>query len=370
MNKGHSAILVSLLALLIAGLFVGRILSEFDWNPSALIKFGEVFTEQNEYAEDLLGDIVLSPQAGHDGKFFFSQAMDPFYLESDVHAVYLDRPSYRAQRMLYPTVASLGGLLPPTATAWGLIVVNVLAMGLGAGFTALVAMEMGLARWFGLAFVLNPGMLAGLAIDGAGVLTTAGLMAGVYYVLKGQLWSAAAALTVAALSRETMLLGAAGLGLYWIWKHRKIPWALGLPFVGVAAWWAYVHWRLGDGLSQDTQALDAPFVGLIEAAQRWGFAPEHFVDASAAFVLLLASILIFVRSIRNPTALGFGVSGFAVLGVLLSAPVWLKYFDSSRALAPVLTAYVLLVPAASKTERMGQRSTADSGDSGDAGSIE
>ena len=40
-----------------------------------LIRFGEQFPEQNEWAEELLGEIVLAPQAGHDGKFFFTQAV-------------------------------------------------------------------------------------------------------------------------------------------------------------------------------------------------------------------------------------------------------------------------------------------------------
>jgi len=351
MKARQSLVLLGLVGVVAASLLVSRLLVEYDWNPSTTIKFGEAFPEQNAYAEELLGPIVVAPQAGHDGKFFFSQAMDPFYLEPEIHAIYLDRPSYRAQRMLYPTVASLGGVLEATPSAWGLIVVNVLAMGTGTAFTALVAIEMGLSRWFGLAFLLNPGLIVVLFIDGAGILAFAGLMAAVYFVLKDRLWPAAGFLTIAVLSRETMLIGAAGLALFVLWKQRRVPWILAYPVVAVGVWWLYVHWRLQEGLAQDTQALGLPFVGFFEAFGRWLDTPGSTIDLLIGTILIVISLAVLVRSVRSPTALGWAVGGFALLGIMLSEPVWFRYFDSSRALAPVLTAYLLLVPASIKVER-------------------
>ena len=60
---------------------MGRLLALNDWNPSATVKFGETRSAQLAYGEELLGEIIVSPKGGHDGQFFFSQAMDPFYLE-------------------------------------------------------------------------------------------------------------------------------------------------------------------------------------------------------------------------------------------------------------------------------------------------
>ena len=233
-----------------------------------------MFAEQNAYAEDLLGPIVLAPEAGHDGKFFFSQAMDPFYMEPETHAVYLDRPTYRAQRMLYPTIASLGGLLGPTATAWGLIVVNLVAMGIGTAVTARLAMEMGLSPWYGLAFLLNPGLIVEIHIDSAGLVATAALMAAVLAAMWNRPWATGGFMAAAVLARETMLLAAVGLAVYFVWQKRKAPLALALPFLAVGGWWAYVHWRLADGLAQDTQAIGLPLVGFIEAFQGLGFNPR------------------------------------------------------------------------------------------------
>jgi hypothetical protein len=341
----RKALLVGVIGSLAAALFAVRLLAEFDWNPSTTIKFGEVFTEQNEYAEALLGEIVIAPQAGHDGKFFFSQAMDPFYLEPETHAIYLDRPAYRAQRMLYPTLASLGGLLSPVATAWGLVMVNILAMGVGTAYTSLVAQRMGLSTWYGLAFTLNPGIFIVMAIDGSGIVAGAGLMAGVYYTMRRDLVPAVIALSAAALSRETMLIAAAGLAWYLVKKTGRVPWVYSAPFVAVALWWMYVHTKLQEGASQDLQAVGLPFVGFAEAMGRWLSEPDSLVSMGTGILLILVSLSLLIRSIRTPTELGWATAGFALLGLLLSEPVWHEYFDSARALAPVVTAYLLLIPA-------------------------
>lgn len=336
---------VMVVGLIVAGAMLGNVLRHYEWNPTATIRFGELVEDQNRYAEELLGEIVLAPQAGHDGKFFFSQAMDPFYLEPDIHAVHLDRPAYRAQRMLYPTLAGAGGLASPVGTAWGLILVNLTAMAVGTAATALVAMRLGISRWFGLAFALNPGILAGLTIDGAGVVAFAALMAAVYLVMTERAGWAVLAMTLAALSREPMLIGVAGLTAYWFRSHRRIPGIFAVPWVATAGWWLYAHWRLDEGLSQDADALGLPFIGFFEAVGRWMEEADRLPDILLGFLLVLVSIGIVIRSIRKPSALAWAVAGFAVLGVLLSPLVWVRYFDSGRALAPVLTAYILLISA-------------------------
>ena len=62
-------------------------------------------------------------------------------------------------------------------------------------------------------------------------------------------------------------------------------------------------------------------------------------------VLLAATVGVVVRAVKYPSAFGWAVVGFGALGIFLSEPVWYRYYDSSRALAPVLTAYLILIPA-------------------------
>ena len=105
----------------VAGAIVAASLLRHDGDIAGLIKFGEGVNARviTEHVEDVLGREVATVEAGgHDGKFFFLQALDPLYLEPTEHAALLDRPTYRAQRMLYPLLAGVGGLASPAVTLW------------------------------------------------------------------------------------------------------------------------------------------------------------------------------------------------------------------------------------------------------------
>jgi hypothetical protein len=336
------------------GLYISLpLLSGNDWNPSALIKFPEARPEQLGYGQDLLGDVVPAGGDGHDGKYYFMQAMDPFYQQPDDHAYLLDRPSYRAQRMIYPTVAGGFGLLPPLATAWSLWGVNMLALGIGGWLTARLALEMGLSAWFGLAFVFNPGILVSSIIDTAEVFAMVFFIASALMLMRRRYTAGAVFLSLAALSRETMIIAAVGAIAY-IWKNeRKVPPVLGLPFVTSAIWWLYLRSQIGylDSGVQDVAAVGVPFKGFYDAVLRWLARPDSSVDMMFGVVLLVVSLLIVKHAWKTPTLLGYMTAGFALVAVTMVVDVWKFYFDASRALAPVMTVYVLLVPAAAKAAR-------------------
>lgn len=333
-----------MVGLAIVVFIVVRALAAFDMDPSSFVRFGEEDLERRAYAERWLGDdVIYYPTLGHDGKFFFMQSMDPFYLEPETHAAFLDKPAYRAQRMVYPALASLGGLLDAQGVQWGLIVVNIVGLAVGTYFTARVAQVLGGSAWLGLAFALNPGLLSEVVIDGSGVVATAALMAGIWFLMTKRTAWAAVFMTVAALSRETMLLSVVGVVVYLLWKEKKVPdLRLALPFVAVGGWWLYLRLRLEPGASPDPQALDLPFVGFVDALKRWMSGPGHGVDILMGFLILAVCLMVLYRTIRDPNLLGAAVAGQALLGLVMSELVWYRYFDSSRAVAPVFTVFILM----------------------------
>lgn len=330
---------------LIIGLAVAlAILSSNAWDPTSLVRFGAGDVERRVYAEHWLGPGVwLAPDMGHDGKFFFIQAMDPFFAEPDQHAVFLDRPTYRARRMLYPTLASLGGLLGPQAIVWNFVILNVLGMAAGTYFTSRVATELGRSAWLGLAFALNPGLIFELIVDGSGVLAGVFLMAAVFFVIRGGHWWGGMGLAAAALARETMILAAVGVGLFFVWKHRRLPHiALALPFLVLGGWTLYLSGRLSEGVREDLVGFDLPFAGFAKAMGRWLANPAMTIDLAVGILLMTIVLLVLYLTFKTPSILASSVVGLALLSLVTSEYTWLSFFDSLRILAPVVTAFLVL----------------------------
>jgi len=339
-------IFVTLIGLVVATGAAVRLLVIADWDPSTFLKVGEDAGPIIDYAEDRLGRVSLASSFGHDGKFFFIQANDPFYLDPDAHASLLDRPTYRAQRMLYPTVASAFGALGPAAIVWALPLVNVLAIAGGTWLTAELARRRGHSPWLGLFFSLNVGLLMELFIDGAGALAWALAVGAVLAIETGRLGWATAATCAAVLTREAMILVAIGLFVgIWLTQRRRLWQMIFLPAVLAACWWLYVSLRLPSGPAAQVQEIGIPFKGLAIAARYWIDRP---FDLFVAVTVLLICIVFAVRALRGRDLLAWAAVGFVALLPLLSEQVLIHYFDVTRAVAPVLTAYPLLLAGSTR----------------------
>lgn len=335
--------LVVSVGLILSSLIAARIYVSNDSDITSFIAFGEEDPVRVQYGLDQLGEVFLREGLGHDGKFFFIQANDPWLMEPHKHAAFLDRPIYRSQRMLYPILSSSGGLLSAERIVWAMLLVNIAAFGAGTLAVAKISREMGGSAWWGLAFGLNIGLISEMSINGAGVLGAAAAFGGLALLLDSRTWGASALLALAALSREAMLLAAVG-GAYWLWRRQKPRSAAviaGLPLVSVASWAAFVRARLGEsGGLAEVQEIGWPFVGMVEALEGWLADPIDLAVGAAVVVLLLLTLR---RTAISDALVGWSVIGFAGLAFLFTEQVWRNYFDITRAVAPVITAFVLLV---------------------------
>jgi hypothetical protein len=340
----RSCRVVGLVGLLVAVGFAARLLIQHNGDPTIFTSFGEDAVAITEYAEGELGrEVITRDQLGHDGRFFFVLANDPWLLDSNLHTSAVDRPRYRAQRMLYPMLAGGGGLLEGESIVWSLLIVNLLAMGLGTWGVADLASEMGGSPWWGLAFPLNVGLISEMNIDSAGVLAAAAAFWALVFLRRGRMGPGVALLTASALSREAMLIVAAG-SAWWLWRgglRRAAALAMGIPTGLVVAWAIYVRIRLGLGTDgAEIQEIGWPFVGLIEAFDGWLGDP---VDLAAGLAILLLLALFTRRALLSSEVVGWALLGFVPLTFLLTKQVWLSYFDITRGIAPALTGFVLLV---------------------------
>ncbi len=340
---------------LIAGVSI-RVLSGSEWDASVFVGFGEDATPTRDYAEQRLGSVFLRPSQGHDGKFFFVQANDPWVLEPDQHAEVLDRPRYRSQRMLYPMLAGGGGLFAPAAIPWAMLLVNIVAMGAGTWVVARIAEEMGGSPWWGLAFALNLGFISEVNIGGAGVVAATAAFGAVLALKVDRRVLAVVLLALAALSREAMLIAAAGSAL-WLWMQgeRRVALTTALvPVAAVAAWAAYLRVQIGGAsVVSEVQEIGWPFYGFIEAFSSW---VEDPIDLVVGVAMMVLFVLFIRRVLISRGIVGLAFAGFAVLGVVFTEQVWRSYFDITRAVAPVITSFVLLMfLSQNSAERTGVR---------------
>ena len=347
-------VVVGLVGLLVAAGLAGRLLSQHDGDPTIFASLGED-SEITAYAEELLGrEVVTRDGIGHDGRFFFVLASDP-WLANPEQAELMDRPAYRAQRMFYPTIAGGGGLFEGEALVWGLLLVNVVAMGLGTWGVATLASDMGGSAWWGLAFVLNVGLVSELNVDAAGVVAAAAAFWALVMLRRGRVPPGVALLTVSALSREAMLIAAVG-GAYWLWRRgdgRSAAVTVGVPTASVIAWALYVRSRLGEVVgAPQVEEIGWPIVGLVQAFDGWLSDP---VDLAAGVAILMLLALFTRRVLLSDEIVGWAFLGFVPLALVLTRQVWFSYYDISRAVAPVLTAFVLLVFADVRTRIGGQQ---------------
>jgi hypothetical protein len=355
-------IIVGLVALVASLAFVVFELARADWDPTHFAAFGEDAVEISQYAEERLGEVSLRPQLGHDGRFFFVQANDPWVLDPEGNAMILDRPLYRSQRMLYPLLASGMGSLGPEGIVWGLLLVNVLALGLGSWAVAVVASEIGASSWLGLAFLLNIGFISELNIDGAGIVAGAAAFGAIALFLRDRFAWGVALLTCSALAREVMLVVGAG-SAWWLWRYRgervRALVVLLVPTVAVAIWGIYLRLQIGwDDRAAGVEEIGLPFVGFTRAFSSWLADPLDLVAGLAILVLLL---LLVRHAVSGGGLLAWAFVGFAAVGVVLTEQVWRRYFDVGRAMAPAITAFVLLVMASRHHPRVDVSETVSDG---------
>ena len=329
-------------ALLIAVAAALRLLAVADWDPTAFTAFGDEAVEITDYAEAKLGrEVKTRILQGHDGKFFFVQANDPLVLDPAENAAVLDRPIYRSQRMLYPLLAGGAGLFSPEVIVWTLILINVSGLVVGSWAVGAIAVKHGLSAWWGLAFLFNVGLLSELYIDGAGIVAFALACLGALALENERPGWAAAAFAGAALTREVMLAFVGSVAFVWMIRKNAIPWLVAVPAVLAAlVWAAYLRVQIPaiSGIDQVREITLVPFSGLAGAVTS-GMATLIDFMVMGFFVLLI--LVVLWRARTSNVYLTWGAVGFAVLAPFLTMFVWQKSFDISRALAPLVTAFLI-----------------------------
>jgi hypothetical protein len=338
-------------------------------NPRALATIGSYFIQKGGAASPLLQrDLSLSQPAGvygYDGQFCYFIAMDPLHA-----APYIDDPSYRYERILYPLAARALALGDPARIPYTLVIVNALAMVAGALAVALWLRRRGLTPWIALVFGLFPGLFFAFRHDLTEPLGFAFLAWGILALdwprSRWRLVVASACFALAALSREVTLFISVpyALALAWpeITRITQREWAAARPGVLRAAAvlagsvGPFLAWKLAlfaifgpSGFSGAAYLpFSAPFAGLLSYWAQITSAPLATQVYFIAFPGAIAAIAAILALLRWPAgwrpemiALAFNA---LYLCVFLPRASYFDYSSSGRIQSGIVLAAILALP--------------------------
>ena len=308
------------------------------------------------HAREVFGDdLVVVGEHGHDGQVFWALAHDPLLVDADRVAGDLDRPAYRARRVLYPALASPWLVAGEDALLWGLIVTNLVVVLAGGYATALLARDNGAPPRAALAFALSPLVLLSLAMDVADAMAAAFVVAFVLAAGRRRWWLALAAAVLAGLAKESSLLAVVAVAaLAPAVSRRRRALLVGVPLLAVGLWAFYVRWRLGSA-EQEVREFALPFQGFVEAVDSFYPDRSSAADLAVSFALVPLAAFVIVRWWQRRSLLMTAALPFAALVPFLGAPVVYLPINSVRALGPLITFLVLDLYATGIADRVNPR---------------
>jgi hypothetical protein len=327
---------VGLLGGAIALGFVGlRLVMAADGDVSRFVVAGDFFADPASVDPEIH---VVEGSTGSDGQFFWRLAVDPTEWELEpAHGVGLDS-AYRPPRIGYPLLAWLGAGGQPSLVAWSLVGINVAAVGAISGLGAMVAERARRLPVWGLLLASAPGFVVVLARDLAEIVTWAALLGGIVALQRRRPAIAAAAWSLAVLTREQALVV---IGAYGLWRlvalvRRQarfggddLPWLV--PPVVLAIWQCLLWAALGELPLTEAGGsnLALPFTDLVPAIGRWAQGDLGRLEILVPVQLLLGVVLVVAalrwaaRALAEPDRWLVLALGLVTLSaVSLAKPVW------------------------------------------------
>jgi len=277
-------------------------------------------------------DAVL---ARGDGQAFAAIAQDPLLQRPSVIANRGDF-AYRAQRPVWSALAWALSLGQPDAVAWVLALLTIVSCAAACAVGALLLLERRVSPWWSLLIPIVA--LETLREFTPELLAFALLGLGLWWWQRDRHRAATVVFCVAALTRETMLVGVGALAL-WTLIHAgptlrsKVRSVLPLaaPFVVYLGWVVVVTARVGASpLGRSQGRLGPPGVGLVQSLER-SPAGAEIVGWFIVAVVICAAGLVMCRA----DVLTWVAAAFLGFGLLLGPSVWVANAGYTRTLLPL-----------------------------------
>ena len=326
-----------------------------------LLRIGTVYGHPGQVPR---GVHVFPGSTGYDGQFYYRLALDPANLHTTAFGITMDAP-YRFMRIGYSALAWLLSLGQHAAVPYVLVAINVAALAALGYLGGVLAQQAGRHALWGLLLAGYFGLMDSLARDLTEPLGALCLIAGILAYRKRHPLLAAAAFGYGALTRETVLVVPAALGIVriiQIARRRDRPGADDLAWLIPAA--VFAGWELvlkaatgvfpilSDGGKNAGTPLSAAFAAVAHNFAHPNTpvpgAPGAVIIWDVEFVVLMLFALAALVSLRATTIGVYERAAFAayVVVIFCLAPTNWDGYSDLRAFVEVYLMAVLVLLAA------------------------
>jgi hypothetical protein len=228
-SLGHPLLPAVIATAAYAALVVARWATWAKHNIGNFILVGRHFAN----AAQLPAGIPVQPTYGYDGQFYYRLALNPANLAHTAYGITMDH-SYRFMRIGYPAVAWLVSFGQHSLVPAALIAVNVVSVGALGYFGGVLARQGGRHVLWGLLMAAYFGLITSVSRDTAEPLAAAFLLAALVALRARRPLSAALLLACGTLTRETVMVAVAAVGVVRVVtmvRTRQLPGRDDLPWV-------------------------------------------------------------------------------------------------------------------------------------------
>ncbi|MBP0019646.1 MAG: hypothetical protein J7647_19100 [Cyanobacteria bacterium SBLK] len=233
---------------------------------------------------------IYQGELGYDGQQFLSIAFDPFLQNEDTIAA-LDHPLYRYRRIFYPFLAYILGLGNARLIPYIMVAINGACIVAIAFLCGLYWQEEREKMWRSLLVLCIPGCWMVFSLSTSDLLSSLLLVSSLYCYKKNKPILTATSLSLACLTRETILVVWFAFVLVSYWqKHWQQLRNLFFVLIPVFVWNinVFIHFQDRGTLGTKTN-FTYPFFGIIQKIL--GFFQNEFT-VSTIFEIYLFAILI------------------------------------------------------------------------------
>ncbi len=276
---------VFVLSMVIVVLPTVQLLVRDGGDVSALLNVGDQAASR-PFVERTIPDPVLVKGYGHDGQQFYVVARSitsPDGLQTLDGNV--DRPRYRARRILFPLLAA--PFPAGTATVWAMLAIGLVSVGAAGVAAGRLARRVGGPVWLGLAVALTPALLISVRASLGDALAFALALWGVV-LWRNRLLGAVVLFSLAALTRETTLVVPAACFI--VGARRQRLWLV-VPFAVYGVWDLVVSALVHPHVSQESTSPVA------DALRQFALPFESWRDLGLGSRTVLLALLLTLISL-------------------------------------------------------------------------